>query len=349
MQISRTRPHLRTLSAWWLLAVWLLATSPDASSPTVADRLDALIAFERESGAMPPRLRREAIERRFTAYFSGSYAKDTLAHMDDNDLKDLFRAAQLHAFHSPDPRALDDLRAAYLELTARGAKVRFHALSLHRAFLWHRRFEDAAALDAEADLEMPSFEARRLPPEDNSLQSIWMVDKDGLGIDQHSLGIDELPHIVMITQPHCGFSQRAMAAIARNPDAAALFGRDALILIPPKINFDIAAVHRWNTAQPKLPMVFANRENEWPEFTHWETPVFYFLRDGKVTDRVVGWPNDERIGDLLRIARKRGLLTLGRATHQNIGEEFPAPKNARTSSTDRVRANGGNESRKVRP
>ncbi len=315
----------------------------------MADRLDMLIAFERESGDMLPRLRREAIHRRFTAYFSASYAKDTLARVDDNDLKDLFRAAQLHAFHSPDPRALEDLRAAYLELTARGQAVRHHAVSLHRALLWHRRFEDATALNAEADLEMPFFEARRLSLEDNSLQSIWVVDQDGLGIVQHSLRIDKSSHIVMIAQPHCGFSQRAMTAIMRTPDLAALFGRDATIMIPPKTDFDIAAVHRWNTAEPKMPMAFANRESEWPEFTHWETPVFYFLRDGKVTDRLVGWPNDERIDDLLRIAGKRGLLALGRARDQSTDDEFPAPKNARTSSSDRVRANGGSESRNVRP
>jgi hypothetical protein len=292
------------------------------------------------------------IERRYAAGFAHLYSSDALKHANQDDLADLFRAAQLYAFHSPDPAAIDDMRAAHAELTARGAAMRFHDLSLHRALLWHRRFEDAAALAEKTGLDVPRFHARPLATMPPGTASAWAVAQDGLGIEQRALRLDGEPRIVMLAQPHCGFSQRAMAAILRSPEASDLFARNASILVPPKSGFDLAAVHRWNMAQPRLAMAFANAESEWPGFTLWETPVFYFIRNDKVVARRVGWPDDDRTKDLLRVARQHGFAVpapQAGSNTQDTGMASSAAKNARTSSSERVRANGGSESRKVRP
>jgi hypothetical protein len=317
------------------------ATAADAPA-TITERLDALLALDHSLGTatpgVPPKERSARIERMFDDRFAGEYAPERLARRSNDDVSDLFRAAWIRTFYGRDASILVQLRAAYAELERRGAAGRYHALTLHRALLQYRLFEEATALASAATLEISPLLAHRSPDADGSGPRIWVATTDDT-LEERRLSLGPDIRLIVLAQPHCGFSRRAMAAITADPEATAAFARHAVVLIPPASGVDLQAIRRWNDTHPGLSMVLAHAESEWPGFDDWETPVFYFMENGGHTRTVVGWPDDRRLDMLMRLLRQ--------APAQSA--EGDPPKNALTSSSDRVRANGGSESKNVRP
>lgn len=289
------------------LACAVCIAAPIAQSDSIPDRLDALIALDRQIASVSTRERRMQIEHLYAELFADEYSNTSLSRRTDEDIDELMRAAAIRAFHSLDVTSVDDLRATYTELEARGIATRYQAHALHKALLWHRRFEEAAAVAARISLDVPAFEIERLDQAVDTDPHVWLVGAGGARIEQRPLDIGDGPRIIMVAQPNCGPSQRAMAAIASDPETARLFGSRAAIVIPAKTDFDIRAVQRWNSTHPWLAMVFANAEREWPQIDTWETPVFYFFSDGNLRDTIIGWPNDDRIAELHRVALAHGM------------------------------------------
>lgn len=329
-----------------ILAVLLCLSASNAeASSTIASRLDALIALDQRLGAKRPSVRMHEraarIERAFAKTFAHDYDPDKLSRRDAEDLDDLLRAASIRAFYSRDPASLDPIRAVHAELERRGAMRHYHALIVYRTLLQFRHFEEAAALADASGLEVPKLRTKRLPDSDRGGRKIWGVTAENT-IEQQRLTPDPGIRLAMIAQPHCGFSKRAMAAISTNPRATAAFAKHVLVLVPQSAGVDVRAVHRWNAAHPELAMAFVDAETDWPEITDWETPVFQFLQDGKPAQTVVGWPDDSRLETVLRLLDDASAVTA-----QSVGTD--SAKNARTSSSARVRENGGSESRNTRP
>jgi hypothetical protein len=56
-------------------------------------------------------------------------------------------------------------------------------------------------------------------------------------------------------------------------------------------------------------MTTAYRQTEWPGFDIWAIPTFYFLKDGKIEAKVVGWQGHR--GAVLEAMKKIGLEPSG--------------------------------------
>lgn len=326
---------------------WMPAQSaeePLTPSP-IAERLDAMLAAEHErhsdAASMPAFERAAAVERRFQSDFANEFTSARLTHHDEEDLSDLLRAASIRSFHSDNPETLDPMRAVVAELDRRGALRHHHALILHRSLLQFRRFEEASELAAAHAPEVPTLRARRAVDDDRNGRRIWATTADDT-VEEQRVTLSPDIRLVMTAQPHCGFSKRAMAAILADPRAIEAFANHALVLVPQSAGVDARAVHRWNAAHPELTMMFVDAESDWPEIVDWETPVFHFLQDGKPVQTVVGWPEDARLERLLHLLDPAAMVDAQPA-------EPASAKNARTSSSERVRANGGSESKNVRP
>jgi hypothetical protein len=328
-----------------LAALFLTPTFATDTHSTISKRLDAMLAAEQGSSKHPTSEtqaeRSTRVERIFTENFSGEFSPSRLAHHDEEDLSDLLRAGSIRSFYSDDPDTLVPMRAVIAELERRNAVRHHHALTLHWALIQFRRFEEASDLAMRHALEVPTLQARRAIFDGGPGRRIWTATAEDR-IEEQGLPLGPEIRLVMIAQPHCGFSKRAMAAMSTNPRATAAFAKHALVLVPQSAGVDARAVHRWNVAHPELAMVFVDAETDWPEVGNWETPVFQFLQDGKPAETVVGWPDDSRLETVLRLLDDASAVTA-----QSVGTD--SAKNARTSSSDLVRANGGSESKNVRP
>jgi hypothetical protein len=330
------------IALFWMPAQ--AAEKPLTPSP-IAKRLDAMLAAEHEvppNAASTPALERAAtVERRFQSDFAGEFTSSRLTLHDEEDLSDLLRAASIRSFYSDNPETLVPMRAVVAELDRRSALRHHHALILHRSLLQFRRFEEASELAAALALEVPTLRAQMAVDDGKSGRRIWVTTSDDT-IEEQRVPLSPDIRLVMTAQPHCGFSKRAMAAILADPRAIEAFANHALVLVPQSAGVDARAVHRWNSAHPELTMMFVDAESDWPEIVDWETPVFHLLQDGKLVQTVVGWPEDTRLETLLRLLDAAPMLAAQPA-------DSTSAKNARTSSNDLVRANGGSESKNVRP
>ena len=48
-------------------------------------------------------------------------------------------------------------------------------------------------------------------------------------------------------------------------------------------------------------------QKEWPLIESWQTPGFYFIKDGTIVASVIGWPGDQQLETLKDAFRRIGL------------------------------------------
>ncbi|HEL5055803.1 hypothetical protein [Stenotrophomonas maltophilia] len=109
--------------------------------------------------------------------------------------------------------------------------------------------------------------------------------------------------VVVVGNPLCGFSSAAGVAIANDPSLRVAFD-GSLWLVPPEGQLHVREVKQWNIDHAGQQMALAYDWLEWPEIDEWSTPTFYFFADGKLVDKVIGWPLDGSRKPRLRQAVK---------------------------------------------
>jgi hypothetical protein len=114
--------------------------------------------------------------------------------------------------------------------------------------------------------------------------------------------------IIVVSSPLCHFSQRAVRSIESDAALRPLFHDHAVWVVPPDQSTPFATVAKWNRVHPYEAMAVAYRREEWPMIDLWETPVFYFLRDGRVVSKVIGWPVAGRKAEIKRSLKLAGLI-----------------------------------------
>lgn len=77
---------------------------------------------------------------------------------------------------------------------------------------------------------------------------------------------------------------------------------------PPDESTPFLTVAQWNRVHPNEQMQFAYRREDWPMVDRWETPVFYFFKDGRVVGKVNGWPATGRKAEIRRSMTLAGLM-----------------------------------------
>jgi len=97
------------------------------------------------------------------------------------------------------------------------------------------------------------------------------------------------PHAQVVVIAGCHFSKDAAEAIETDPVLRPLFSRNTAWITPAGENPADPDLARWNRDHPLAALRTAYRESEWPAIDTWNMPTFYFLRDGRVVAKVVGW------------------------------------------------------------
>lgn len=236
----------------------------------------------------------EAFDRDLGAF----YAADSLSTTSDDDLEQLFQAANRVVFYAQEVRHARLLQRSAAVLEARSRLTDKHRRDLYRAWVVTRRFDEANAL-ARAH---PALQLEPLPPLPTGVGVmpgqvvVWRPAEAAGALSTHIVEQDKL-RVVVLSHPRCGFSQRAIAAIEADPVLSARLG-DALWLSPPSGSLDLSDVQAWNRAHPGARLSYAVAMRDWPQFDNWATPVFYFMRGGKVVATVTGWPTEGRAREL---------------------------------------------------
>mgnify|MGYP000066257974 CR=1 FL=1 len=246
----------------------------------------------------------------YRSRFAAKFDPEHLAVTSNSDLQLLFDAAYLASAVSlgkPKIMPLRNLKAALTELDRRNLATYAYGVS-YSLYVKARLFEEARLLFR--DHRTPSMEA--LPEIVDLTNSaigarVLTIDTKRRLLTVRVVDMRQGLRIIVVSHPECHFSKNAYHGIAAHPQMSRIFAKYALWLAPVATGIDFATLQEWNQVHPDAATSIAYAQDEWPMLEDWSTPTFYFVSDGRVVSRVSGWPQEGRIGELLRAAKKVGI------------------------------------------
>ena len=248
------------------------------------------------------------VHERYRALFSRYQTSAALAHVGPEDVALIFRAASADFLYSVSSVSLADMQLDLTELRRRGIARNDDDEKVYSALVESRLFDGARAFaklhrlaSVEAVPDVVENAGRKRP-------TVLLVTEGGKKLVRRAVDIEHGRLIVVISSPLCHFCQRAIRSIESDAVLRPLIRNHALWIVPPDQSTPFATVARWNRLHPSEQMSYVYRREEWPMVERWETPVFYFLKDGRVVSTVRGWPDAGRKAELRRSLRLVGLM-----------------------------------------
>ena len=209
------------------------------------------------------------------------------------DLRALFDALNTKAFYS-DSRvnafALEKFALLLKEradLRASEAKAVFGALVAARDFDRAKYFQKLTNVATPEPLPQ-TIDATIGKP----ATTLWFVNASKRVLERKSIPELHGVQLVVVASLDCQYSVRALNTVTSNDALMRSLPPVAYWIVPPERSLIFSKLQAWNSDHKLLQFALANAKDEWPFIDSWDTPEFYFLRDGKVVDRLTGWPRD---------------------------------------------------------
>lgn len=218
----------------------------------------------------------------------------------DDDLSTECRLLQLRSLYLVDAyvnseESLSRFRGALSALEVLGLAEAQHRTNFFRALVGHRRFEEARAYK----LQHPTLEVEDIPDiADVALDNptaYRIADAAGDALVPLSLDLNDI-RLVAVVHPLCGFSNKALTAIAAAQPGIA--PGHAVYLTPVAERLHLSNLIEWNAAHDSVEMLLTDTREDWPFIDNWMTPSFYILKDGEVHSTLSGWPDDSQLEQL---------------------------------------------------
>jgi hypothetical protein len=247
------------------------------------------------------------INKRYRALISPYQTTAAVATLRNEDLALLFQAAYVTFIYTVAAGPLDDMQLDLAEIHRRGVAHAGDDAKVYASLIEIRHFAQARAF-AKLHPRAPA-EAVPVVTDDRTRQgpTALLVEAGGSKLERRSVDLRDR-RIVVVSSPLCHFSQRAIRSIESDADLRPLFHEHAVWIVPPDQSTPFATVATWNRLHPHESMAVAYRREEWSMIDLWETPVFYFLRDGRVVGKVVGWPIAGRKAEIRLSLKRAGLM-----------------------------------------
>lgn len=253
--------------------------------------------------------RRKAIVGDYEQFFSPIQERSNLAKITVDDLELIFRAAKLAAFYSHEERYALHARQDLDELEKRHAASDKDYVDMYKTYVLVRMFANAEQLRryhlAPGMAPLPAFQKATAVV--IGKPSNWVIPDHGNSLNLQAVNLVGR-HIVVVAHPLCHFSSNAVHEIHEHPELISVLEHYAVWIAPPEQTFDVATFQQWNADNSWAAMGVVNRERDWPMLNDWATPVFYFIKDGKVEKKLVGWPPTGGLDRLKSAMRDTGYM-----------------------------------------
>lgn len=172
---------------------------------------------------------------------------------------------------------------------------------MHRFLLTFRRFDEAKAFrQAHPQQGLPAAPPI-IPlssPTGDNVRTVLRFVNHGSALRRETVDLHSSPVVIVVGHPGCHFSRDAVAAIASDPELAKAMSTAAIWLTSPSTSLTDGAVVVWNRENAAYAYRYVESKGDWPEINYWGTPTFYFMNDGALVKKVVGWPEDGRKQEL---------------------------------------------------
>jgi hypothetical protein len=230
-----------------------------------------------------------------------------LESLSDDDVKDFYEITMTLSFYSHEPRHTRQLRRAYNEMERRQLATPRIGRQMRDHYVASRMFDDAENF-AES---RPDLKLKRIPEIESSsgvrhAPALWRLSMDGKTLTQANFNLGTEARVLVVGSPWCSFSQSASAAIADNKVLSRLMKLHSTWILAQSMIPDFDDIKKWNDSFPDRPLLVVDKNDEWLWIPSWETPGFYFVKNGHVVTSVVGWPGLEQQSKLMK-----GFETIG--------------------------------------
>ncbi|HEX7060607.1 MAG TPA: hypothetical protein VF200_01490 [Woeseiaceae bacterium] len=181
---------------------------------------------------------------------------------------------------------------------------------MHRLLLTFRRFDEAKAFRQSHPQQGLPAAPPIIPLSSTSgddVRTVLRFINNGSALEREAVDWQSSSKVIVIGHPECHFSRDAVAAIASDPELAKAMSTVAIWLTPAFTSLTDGSVVVWNKENPTYAYRYVESDADWPEVNYWGTPSFYFIKQGELVKKVVGWPEDGRTDELWAGLRAIGL------------------------------------------
>lgn len=228
----------------------------------------------------------------------------------ERELVYLLRSFELVTFDGPAADTAERLRALVAAMERRGLARAPDLRLVYDRLIGARSFDAARRyVESHPDAGLPAV-PRFLdwPDSHASGLSVWRAAAGGTTLQRTAL---DLGPVQILVTAGCHFSEDAAEDISTDPVLGPVFAAHAhwLMLSPGMEDQD--AVRDWNR---RFPAAQASQVYDRPEWTllppGWTMPTFFIVRDGRVIERITGWPRDPASNrqPLINALSRAGLL-----------------------------------------
>jgi hypothetical protein len=292
--------------AWSLLFVFCFAgVSSCAQAPALGSvPLDAYMKRVRDFKPTEVKSLYSFVAQEFASYSRQQGAAAQCPPSSNTEqLRLIFQAAIAASFYTGETPYFERAKTCYKQLSERGSSTRSEDLAMYKAYVRHRAFDDAYVF---ARLH-PGLDVPTLPKLKDAVvgtgPSVISIERDeSTSLRVRPVRLDEMAQIVVVSSAMCKFSQAAIEDIEGDAELARVLS-DALWIAPPDDFLEYDAIMRWNSLHENAQMAVAYSQKEFIKLDMSQTPVFYFMKDGKVINRLVGWRSKENLAELAAYVR----------------------------------------------
>ncbi|CAN7152960.1 hypothetical protein LJR168_000082 [Pseudoxanthomonas sp. LjRoot168] len=222
---------------------------------------------------------------------------------DPEELLDLFKATTTAIFYTNDAAYLPDIVAAFDLLERRGQATEKVRSDMRSSLVRVRAFDEMAGQGLASETDAPAL--KHAPGLNQDLPLVIRADRSGRPVVENYQWQKGLS-VIVVYGPHCAPSKKALTAISADRELAGFFRKRAIWLMPVDDDLHVAAMMQLAKNPASSNVAVAYNRSSWPQIESWTTPMFYFFRDGKLTEVQKGWPSDTQLETI-----RRGVLSGG--------------------------------------
>jgi hypothetical protein len=250
--------------------------------------------------------------RYVTAYdqlFAGEFTAAAVDSLSAGQRQRLLNILLNVSTHSSGQKYLQQLLLLTDAVLANGEAQEWQVQSVHYLLVSRRDFLAANRFAARTGLKSISFNNAVLIP--GVKRTALYFDSKLDSWERRELDINRGSQIVVLSSPMCPPCEQAAREIANDPELSRVFREHSLWLAPTHTPLDDQYFRAWSNAHPEFRTTAIYDPDEWPAAISVElqaTPTFFFLVDGKLKKRVLGWPSHNGKTRIVDPLRNIGLL-----------------------------------------
>jgi hypothetical protein len=211
--------------------------------------------------------------------------------------------------HSSSPKYLQQLLVLTDAMLAKGEAQDWQVESVHYLLISRRDFLAAHRFAARTGLKSVSFNNAVRNP--GVARTALYFDSKLESWERRELDINRGSQIVVLSSPMCPPCEQAAREIANDPELNRVFREHSVWLAPTHMPLEDHYFRAWSNAHPEFRTAAIYDPDEWPTAMSVEvqaTPTFFFFVDGKLQERVLGWPPNNGKIRLVEPLRNAGLI-----------------------------------------